>query len=369
MTTILYDDQIFRLQQYGGISRYFFEIASRIAEMQSASIEIFAPLYVNEYFHRYSGVRPTGVKIPPRRVTRRISGTINNCLSRLLLKSRRDVDIFHETYYSEVDTCPRSAKRIVTVYDMIHERCAEHFSRRDRTRDIKLKALSRADHIICISESTRQDLVELTGIQSDKISVVYLGHSLTENRGLLKRFEHTKPFLLYVGTRHPYKNFDGMLRAYARAKILRNHFSIVCFGGGPLNKREKDLIASVGLEQGSVLHIGGDDATLAGLYTSASALVYPSFYEGFGIPPLEAMALGCPVVCSNTSSIPEVVGDAAELFSPSDATDIATAIERVVSSQDHATNLVSKGRERVKKFSWEKCARDTMAVYEMVLET
>lgn len=365
---VLYDGQIFRLQQYGGISRYFFEIANRIAEMESASVEIFAPLYINEYFNCHSAVRPDGLKIPRSRVTGHISDKINLWLSQLSVKPRGDVDIFHETYYSEVDTCPRSAKRVVTVYDMIHEKCAEHFSEKDKTSYIKAKAISRADHIICISESTRQDLIEVVGVPHHKTSVVYLGHSLSKPTDFVKPVQHHKPFLLYVGARYRYKNFDGMLSAYSRSNILRENFSIVCFGGGPLDRRELQLIASFGLEPDSVLTLGGDDSTLAHLYSSAAALVYPSFYEGFGIPPLEAMAFGCPVVSSNTSSIPEVVGDAAELFDPTNIEEMSTAIERVVSSPDHTNRLIAKGLERVKKFSWEKCARDTMAVYEMVLQ-
>jgi glycosyltransferase involved in cell wall biosynthesis len=115
--------------------------------------------------------------------------------------------------------------------------------------------------------------------------------------------------------------------------------------------------------------MSGTDDVLVGLYGSAGAFVYPSLYEGFGIPLLEAMSLGCPVVCSNTSSLPEVVGDAAELFDPYDESAMRDAIERVVSNPEYATSLIEKGRRRASLFSWEKCARETFNIYCKILES
>jgi glycosyltransferase involved in cell wall biosynthesis len=116
-------------------------------------------------------------------------------------------------------------------------------------------------------------------------------------------------------------------------------------------------------------HAAGNDAVLAGLYSSAIALIYPSLYEGFGIPPLEAMAHGCPVICTNTSSLPEVVGEAAELFDPRDPNCLHTSIERVISSQEVRSDLIARGYQRIKGFSWERCARATLAQYKQILES
>jgi glycosyltransferase involved in cell wall biosynthesis len=122
-----------------------------------------------------------------------------------------------------------------------------------------------------------------------------------------------------------------------------------------------------GISPHNIIQISGGDAVLAGLYSTAAALVYPSLYEGFGIPPLEAMSFGCPVVCSRTSSLPEVVGSAAELFDPADEEEMCTAIERIISSTERSQLLVDRGYERIKQFSWEKCAQDTLDVYKKVL--
>ena len=363
--SIIYDHQIFGLHRYGGIARYFYEIANLIVKIDGAKVNIFSPLYINEYFKQDGPVIPTGFHVNPIPKTKRIINAINNIAS-LSLKLRKDVDILHETYYSTFDLCPRSAKRIVTVHDMIHERLPEHFPQGNEIAQLKAQCINRADHVICVSENTRKDLIDLLGIPEEKISVVYHGYALGHVAST--PIAKGKPFILYVGSRSGYKNFEMLLRAYACSDLLKNHFDLVCFGSGKFSTHEQALIKKWKISPIAVKHIAGNDDVLAGLYTSASVFVYPSLYEGFGIPPLEAMSFNCPVVCSNISSIPEVVGDAAELFDPFDETAILNAIERVLFSPEHSANLVAKGRVRIKQFSWDKCAAETLDVYRKVLQ-
>jgi len=364
---ILFDHQIFCLQQYGGISRYFYELARNLADMPEQKVEIFAPLYLNEYLSARNGVGHHGIRISNLFGVARVAAWgMDTAFAYPLLRRRRSVDIFHETYYSGIDCCPRSAKRIITVFDMIHEKFAESSPGRDKTRQAKAHAVRRADHVICISENTRRDLVELLGVPEDKISVVYLGYSLTV-REQRKSPLVDKPYILYVGERGGYKNFVSLLRVYAESAVLRDRFSLVCFGGGPFSSRERELMEAQGLSLSSVTHYSGGDDVLSGLYCAAAAFVYPSLYEGFGIPPLEAMSLGCPVVCSSSSSLPEAVGDAAEFFDPTDETEMRVAIERVVSSPARSRLLVDRGYERIKQFSWNRCAKETMQVYAQQL--
>lgn len=363
---ITFDHQVFSLHRYGGVPRYFYEIANSMAKMESCRVEIFSPLYVNEYFKSGDPVSPIGLHIPSIPNSKRIVRAINNGLS-YLLKLRRDVDIFHETYYSPYDFRPGSAKRIVTVYDMIHEKLPGYFRVGDDTTQLKLKAVDRADHVICISENTRRDLIEISGIPEEKTSVVYLGYSLARETAS-DVISDERPFILYVGARDGYKNFESLIRAYATSELLKRNFDLACFGGGAFNTDELALFEKWKITAGAVKQISGNDDLLAGLYSKAAVFVYPSLYEGFGIPPLEAMAFNCPVVCSNTSSLPEVVADAAELFDPADESAIREAIERVLSSSEYATELVARGRERVTHFGWEKCARETLDVYQKVLQ-
>jgi glycosyltransferase involved in cell wall biosynthesis len=367
---ILFDHQVFSRQPYGGISRYFYEIANHIAGMEGQEVEICAPLYVNEYFRNDCRVRPRGIKIPHLRGPGRIVSAVNLAVSRLLIKPRRKVDIFHETYYSMADCCPRSAKRVITCHDMIYEKFPEIFPQGDITQRIKAKVLRRADHVICVSENTRRDLVALLDVPEEKTSVVYHGYSLTSTRQTNSiPAAGQRPYILYVGGRVTgYKNYESMLRAYASSPLLRHELSIICFGGEAVNARELALVKSLDISSDRVIHVSGSDDVLAGLYAAATVLVYPSMYEGFGISPLEAMSFGCPVVCANTSSLPEVVGDAAELFDPANEAEMRAAIERVVSSPERSQFLVDRGYERIKRFSWEKCAQDTLAVYNKILQ-
>jgi len=362
---ILFDHQIFNIQKYGGISRYFYELANHIAGMEGHEVEIFAPFFINKYFGSDSRVRPGGIKSPPLPGFQRFIDAINREGPRLLVKPRQDIDIFHETYYSMTDNCPLSAKRIITVYDMIHEKFPEHFPAFDETQKMKAHVVSHADHCICISENTRQDLISLLDVPEEKISVVHLGYSLSCRTNMSRWTEPGRPFILYVGSRDRYKNFPGFLRACSASSVLKNELSIICFGGGGFNAHELSLIESLNL---TVRHVSGGDEILAGLYVAAAVFVYPSLYEGFGIPPLEAMAYNCPVVCSNSSALPEVVGDAAELFNPNDERDMCKAIERVVLSPERMATLVNKGQERIRNFSWQKCAEETLAVYQKILQ-
>lgn len=269
-------------------------------------------------------------------------------------------DIVHETYYLRAASGVRGAPLVLTVYDMIHEL----FSSGDPTSAMKRQAVARADHIICISRSTQRDLVSLFGVDERKTSVTLLGvDPPLPGDGNGVRSE--RPFLLFVGGRAGYKNFEGFLKAVAASSLLRREMDIVAFGGGAFTPGEMQAIDALGFS-GQVTYASGDDRLLGDYYRRAAALVYPSLYEGFGLPPLEAMSYDCAVLCSNTSSLPEVVGDAAELFDPKDEMAIANAIEKVVASPSRRDELLEKGRERVREFTWRKCARETLAVYKSV---
>ncbi len=281
------------------------------------------------------------------------------------------MDIFHETYYTMADNCPASARRIITVYDMIHEIFPEYFEPGLLSRFLKIKAhaINRADHVICISENTKIDLIKLLAIPEEKISVVHLGSSLIQNHHVDSVTDTgvQKPYLLFVGNRTGHKNFNRLLHAYAKFPLLRDKFQLVCFGGDVFSPDEIQLVHSLSLDTDRILHIKGGDSYLADIYASASALVYPSIYEGFGIPPLEAMLLGCPVISSNSSSLPEILGDAAEFFDPVDITAIGMAITRVVTDPERCKSLITAGQIRAQSFSWEKCAKNTLDVYQQVL--
>ncbi|NBF09254.1 glycosyltransferase family 4 protein [Pseudomonas sp. Fl4BN1] len=360
---IAFDHQIFCLQNYGGISRYFSRIAEEMIGL-SHEVGIFSPLHRNAYINDLPGkvVRGRIVKEYWPRTTR-LALIVNHVLGQHAMKEWRP-HIVHETYYSRFSPAPKESLVVLTVYDMIHELFPESFSPRDSTTDLKRLAVERADHIICISESTRRDLIQLFSVPEEKLSVVHLGFEQFKPMSDGKQVKPVKPYLLYVGSRQGYKNFSGLLRAVSSSVRLRSDFDIVAFGGGGFSVREQELIGELGFSPEQVRQVGGDDAVLADLYDGARAFVYPSLYEGFGLPPLEAMAHSCPVISSNTSSMPEVIDDAGVFFDPARNDEIIGAIERVVYSDSEISRLIERGRKRLDHFSWQRCAQETLSIYQ-----
>jgi glycosyltransferase involved in cell wall biosynthesis len=368
-TKIVYDYQTFSLQVYGGISRYFYELSSRIARINDYDVEIICPFYVNEYCKNDPSSRNLikGIKINHIPKTATLRHAINRELSNFLITAA-DPDIIHETFYALKPIGTKKSKTVITIYDMIHEKFASSLDPSKTTIKSKADAVERADQVICISESTRKDLIEILGVDEAKISTIYVGYTPFEN--LDRDIKYTplseKPYLLYVGKRDVYKNFSRLLEAYNNSSKLRQDFQLICFGGGGFSRAEIEKIEDFQLQE-KVIQISGNDNILAHLYRQATAFVYPSLYEGFGIPPLEAMSLDCPVVCSNISSIPEVVGDAGEYFDPYDLDSMIDAIEKVVYTEEISSNLKKLGKDRIKLFSWDLCSEQTQEVYKSLL--
>lgn len=349
--------------------RVIFRSASNIAAIKAAEVTVVSPLYINAYLQSVAGgVCVTGKNFPAIRRAGRLFRAANELVAPALMRNLSP-DIVHETYYSKNRCAPEKSRVVLTVFDMIHERYPTSFPLWDNTSKEKAIAVKRADHIICISEQTRSDLIDILNVSPLVTSVVPLGFSLT--RGDVDTTTDSavsnRPFLLYVGGRSGYKNFDRFIRAFASNQLLRNAFDIIAFGGGSFSRDELQLFSELFLPNGSVRQVAGGDARLAELYRGAAVFVYPSLYEGFGIPPLEAMSFDCPVVCSNTSSIPEVVGDAACFFDPTDVSSIESALVNVTGSNALRLSLIARGRDRIKMFSWEKCALETVDIYKKVL--
>ena len=343
---VAFDHQIFTLQTYGGISRYFVRLAEELIAHQ-VDVNVLASLHVNAYLKELPVECARGWRVgryPPK--TTPLFIEVNRQLAALKMR-KFNPHILHETYYSRKSVQGAAKGRILTVYDMIHEKFASEFFDNDNTSKYKRDAVSRADHIICISHSTKKDLCELFDVPSEKVTVVYLGFERFKDSLFNKvANQATPPYLLYVGNRSGYKNFKMMLKAVASSHELMKLFDIVAFGGGPFSTGEQQLILELGFAPSAVRQISGDDSKLGMLYSNAAAFIYPSQYEGFGLPPLEAMAHGCPVVASNTSSIPEVVGMAGQYFDPADMDALADAIVKVVFNEKRKSELVLNGNRR-----------------------
>ncbi len=364
--SIAYDHQIFCIQRYGGISRYFVEIASRLQKDARFHVRIIAPLHFNAYLSNCSGY-VIGRYVPPIPRTAGLRGVLNSRLAILGFKAVKP-DIIHETYYGS-DGCEcNGSKRVVTVHDMIHEKFS-CFYPKDTTAQRKALAVNRADHVICVSENTRKDLIELLEVPPEKITVIYHGSSLVPDRRneSSQPAKYPRPYILFVGKRGHYKNFHGLLRAYSQSGRLQNDFNIVCFGDDQITDEEKVLIHDLGINEECICFVNGDDRRLAEYYCNASAFVYPSFYEGFGIPLLEAMSCHCPIACSSTSCFGEIAGEAAEFFDPANIESMENAIQRIVYSSYRSKELIRLGDERVKLFSWDTASAQMADIYSALL--
>jgi glycosyltransferase involved in cell wall biosynthesis len=272
---------------------------------------------------------------------------------------------------------------VVTVHDLIRYfdlnglgPFIHHPNMRDRIYlRLDYAGVRRARAVIAVSKTTKRDLCTHFGLPEERVFVVYEGVDHAVFRPVPGR-PLEDPYLLFVGSEHPRKNLPAMFRAIAALKREPRFRDLkllkVGRAGGreaPFRARTLEALRELGLEGDAVFREGISDEELARCYSSAECLVLPSLYEGFGFPPLEAMACGCPVVVSNAGSLPEIAADAALVVEPSDAAGLADALRRVVTEQATRRELVERGLRRAAQFSWERTARETMAVYAAVLAT
>lgn len=360
---IVYDEQAFMGQKYGGISRYFVELALRIAQLPGHDVQVYSPTFVNQYLRAKKELSVFGIAVRQNSEKGYVPGA--GRLAALIepwYYSITKPDIIHETYYQKGQK-KHYTRTVLTVYDMIHELYPQFFRANDPTSALKRFAVRKADHIICISNKTRCDLLNWIAVPEEKVSVVHLGGQTSDLFLKPSGAFADQPYLLYVGLRDGYKNFCGFIEAFAKSPRLRRDFSIACYGGPRFTQEEMAAWALLGLDKGQVVHYEGTTGSLAALYANARALVYPSLYEGFGVPPLEAMSLGCPVVCGDNGSAPEVVGNAALTCDTTNVEALCSAVERLAYEDDLRARLIARGHKRVMCFSWDKCASETAAIY------
>jgi glycosyltransferase involved in cell wall biosynthesis len=240
-----------------------------------------------------------------------------------------------------------------------------------------MKASARkADRIIAVSENTKKDLIKFYGIMPEQVKVIYLGVDKNfsfvkkeNDDGVLRRYNLKPGYILNVGTLEPRKNIVRLLEAYRliAADLSRAPQLVIAGGKGWLSEDINKRIDSLGLKAKVILTGYVPDDDLPSLYRGAALFVYPSLYEGFGLPPLEAMASGVPVVSSNTSAIPEVVGKAGLLVDPCRTDEIARAVIMALEDVGLRDRMKNEGLKRSGRFSWENTAKKTIALYEEVL--
>jgi glycosyltransferase involved in cell wall biosynthesis len=361
---IYYDHQLCSLQNAGGASRYHYELMRNLSGLPDVETEIF--LGVNATVYPYKELSSANTRVtsfggPLHRGMVRYA--TNEVLGNSVAPFRGRFDVYHPTHH-RIMPLVRARRIVVTHHDCIYERFPLFRYVKEVLR-AKRSLFARADAIICISESCRRDLLEFYAVDPDKTRVIH--HGLTP---LLRcpeaarklREQVRRKFLLYVGSRAPYKNFDGLLKAFRETR-LQDSFDLLVLGGGPLTPGETALVAELGLS-GCVMNIPQvSDRFLREAYAAATLFVYPSHWEGFGFPPLEAMAAGCPVAASRISSIPEVCRDAPFYFDPADQASFTGTLLHAINDEEARRQAVGKGSNVAAQYSWKKCGEQTLALY------
>ncbi len=363
---ILYDHQVFSLQDAGGASRYHFELIRNLQGLGEVAIDLLIGL--NASVMPFGSLQQAQTRVFGRQTATKpgLARYVLNELSSLVVAPLRgNVDIYHPTLYRALPWV-RRRRVVVTHHDCIHERFPNLFSNAASIVKTKRKLFAQADAIICVSESSRRDLLHFYDVAETKTHVVYHGFSPlplpVDSRG-----DSGKPYLLYVGSRAGYKNFRLLLEAFSRSGLTGN-YRLLAVGGGPFTPEEKAGIASLKLDGSVAVVPRADDATLARAYRDAALFVYPSLYEGFGFPPLEAMSQGCPVLVNQTSSLPEICGAAAFYFAATaDAGELSRSLASILADDSGRAIKRELGQQRVRLYDWNRTAHQTLAVYRSVL--
>ena len=380
---VLFDHQAFQLQRWGGVSRIYLELVRGLPGRVDVDLALARSLseYVPE-LSRVLGIQVTeaghpetflgGARIPLRRqlysLRKRLSPStlapqVNRARALEKLGEGR-FDVFHPTYFDPYFLERLGARPFVlTIYDLAHDVFPALFSAKDHTAAERRRLAESATRIIAISESTRRDVVERLHVDPARIDVIPLGFAwaapATSPPPLPERY------LLYTGTRHAYKNWGFLVEAIAPLLLDTPALHLVCTGH-PLSADERAHLARLRLGD-RVVHVSATEGMLRSLYGGAAAFVFPSVYEGFGIPVLEAFAEGCPAALARTSSLPEVGGDAALYFDPADGASIRDTLARLLGDGALRTELVARGRERVRAFTWEATCAGTAESYRRAL--
>lgn len=292
------------------------------------------------------------------------------------LARQAKVTIFHQPCFST--PIFYRGKVVVTIHDLISVFFGYNIPFWSRQFFAKWMPFTYrfADHLIAVSEHTKKDAIKVLGIPEEKITVIHEAadskYHLIDDKTALKEVREkynigNDPFILHVGTLEPRKNLPFLVRAFAAAKKDIGTTKLVITGKkGWYYEGLFELVDQLKLQEEVIFTGYVEDDDIPALYNAASLFAFPSQYEGFGLPPLEAMACGTPVISSNTSSMPEVVGEAGILLSPKDEKPWAAAIVEVLNDKKRWQDLRDRGLLQAKQFSWEKCARETIAVYEKV---
>ena len=349
---VLFDHTIFLHQKNGGVSKYIYELNKNLNQNNKNSI-IFSPISINDNLNisKKNIISYFSLNRIPRFCTK-IFYFLNDLLT-LLYVLLKNPSVIHLTYYNTFLVKILNIPFVLTVYDLTHEKQKIYRNKFD-----KKYLISKAKKIICISKNTKKDLIKYYNVKEENIKVIYLG---VKQKKVIKTKK--KNTITFVGARDGYKNFKNFILAYSKSEFLKENYKVQSFGYKNFSIEEENLFKRLKIEN-KIKYISGDEKKLNEIYSNSSLLIYPSLYEGFGLPPLEAMRCGCPVASSNIKVLKEILGDASIFFNPKNIYDIKKKIEMVLKSRSLQKKKIKKGFQRIKMYKWSKCAKETLKVYK-----
>lgn len=358
------DEQIFAIQRYGGISRLFAELARQFVNHAVDDLELLplhAPI-INRYLLDDFRVRDA------LHAKEASSEWLALLRYGTRIKTHPQAEIVHNTFYLPHGLAPtRGAKRIVTIHDMIPELMPKTRRRLDLLT-LKKRYVQQADHIICVSQAAKSDLLHVYGTVKAPITVVH--------HGVDSRFQPTQTrittlpdrYLLFVGNRDQYKDANVLFQAFAALEHEFKDLHIICIGGGAFTAAELSLLQRLGI-QNRVAQLNLSDQEMVSAYSHAELFVFPSRFEGFGLPVLEAMACGTPTLLARATALPEVGAEAAHYFEPGNAESLTSELQILLQNPQARTKLSEAGQIRAQQFTWANTARNTAAVYQQALNS
>lgn len=290
------------------------------------------------------------------------------------IKSKR-IDVFHGPSFVVPMIKPKNCRYVITIHDLSWFYYPESFTFFNKLffRVFLPNSIKKADVIIADSRSTKNDIIKFYGVNPEKIKVIYLGidkdfcrpSDAAKNSLILRKYGLPEDYILSIGSLLPRKNIVNIIRAFYDLKKKGLKEKLVIIGKKAwLYEQIFSIIKDFNIREEVIFTGYVEDKNLPYLYSSAKLLLFPSFYEGFGLPILEAMSCGCPVITSKVSSMPEVAGDAALLVDPKNIGQISKSIEKLIKDESLRKDLINRGYEQAKKFSWEKTANETLAMYK-----
>jgi len=371
MNRVFFTFGAFVNQKIGGISRQMYNLLS-ISSKNHRKIDISFKFHKNDYLKQnLNEYKNNSYYISYPTIFLIIFNIIYDFFYKIIYFN----SIFHETLFYNFFKFSKKTKTIITIHDLIDEKFNNKKSNILFNFKTEIKiflrkiSIKNSDKIICVSRHTKKDLFKIYKkyVSKNKVTVVYPGFFNNKKFNLklkkIKKKIYQKKYILFVGHRDGYKNFNNFIKAFAKLKN-NNEYNIICFGGKKFTKSELGYFDQLGLNN-QIYHKIGSDYNLASFYKSAEFLIFPSIYEGFGVPPLEAMYLSCPVLCSNCGAVNEVVGNAALKFNPKNITSIYNTLNYFLKNKKRLKPaLIKKGLKLSKKYSWEKMSKEVEKIYQ-----